>query len=117
MTNENVLLSRIRWLGLPAAAGAALYLCWRILLPFVDVPAWAAVLVILFYPLHRRIAARLGHPDHPGYSAIISSLLVIVVVLAPLTLITLAVVRELRETGQGLQANLNHLLDPGSPII
>ena len=114
MTNEKHQLSRLRWLGLLAATGAALYLCWLILLPFLNVLIWAAVLVILFYPVHRRIVFRLGHP---GWSAILSSLLVIVVVLAPLTLITLAVVRELQEVGQGLQTNLNNLLNPNSPVI
>src|SRR3954464_4379817 len=49
-----------RWLALLVATAILLYLCWLMLEPFVDVLMWAAVLVIVFYPVHQRILARLG---------------------------------------------------------
>src|SRR5215218_6870306 len=70
----------LRWIGLLAASLVALYLCWRMLQPFVEVVLWAIVLVIVFFPVHRRIRARVGSP---GWSAVLSCLLVIVVILGP----------------------------------
>jgi predicted PurR-regulated permease PerM len=113
MTEEADQLSRVRWLGLLAAVGVALYLCWLMLEPFLDVLAWAGVLVIVFYPVHQEIEKALSKP---GWSAMLSSLLVIVIILAPLTMITFAVVRELRATAQGLQSGIDALLDPNSPV-
>jgi predicted PurR-regulated permease PerM len=105
---------QVRWLGLLAATAVALYLCWSMLQPFIEVVLWAVVLVIVFFPVHRRIEARLGSP---GWSALVSCLIVILVILIPLTLITLAVVREMARLAQSLQANADSLLDPNSPYL
>jgi predicted PurR-regulated permease PerM len=104
-----------RWIALLVVTGIALYLDWLMLMPFVGVLAWAAVLVIVFYPVHKRIAARMGSPT---WSALLSSLLVIVAVLLPLTLITVAVVNEAAKSADDIQAMLaqgGSLLDPSSP--
>ena len=108
---------QVRWLGLFAATVVALYLCWAMLRPFVEVVLWAVVLVIVFFPVHRRIQARVGSP---GWSAVLSCLLVIVVILVPLTLLTLAVVSELTRFAQMLQPQGEGgagLLDPNSPYL
>lgn len=102
-----------RWIALLAATAACLYLCWLMLLPFINVLAWAAVLVVVFYPVHRRLVAR---TNRPATSALISCLLVIFVILLPLSLITLALVREFSGAAQGLQSFLGSLLDPNSTI-
>ncbi|HYH87041.1 MAG TPA: hypothetical protein VEX60_16425, partial [Pyrinomonadaceae bacterium] len=86
-----------RWIGLVAATLVALYLCWKMLQPFVEVVLWAVVLVIVFFPVHRRILRRVGSP---GWSAVLSCLLVIVIILVPLTLLTFAVVNELANFAQ-----------------
>jgi predicted PurR-regulated permease PerM len=114
----------LRWVGLLAASLVALYLCWKMLQPFVEVVLWAVVLVIVFFPVHRRIRARVGSP---GWSAVLSCLLVIVVILVPLTLLTFAVVNEVADFAQMLQpkpdgtgggaAAASALLDPNSPYI
>ena len=108
-----------RWVGLVAATVVALYLCWAMLQPFIEVLLWAVVLVIVFMPVHRRVRARVGSP---GWSAMVSCLLVVVVILVPLTLITLAVVREMTHIAQALQpkagdAGAPGLLDPNSPYV
>src|SRR5215208_8139455 len=114
---------QVRWFGLLAATALALYLCWSMLQPFVEVVLWAIVLVIVFFPVHRRIRARVGSP---GWSAVLSCLLVIVVILVPLTLLTFAVVSELSDFAQMLQpkpggeggaATASALLDPNSPYV
>ncbi|HYE14050.1 MAG TPA: AI-2E family transporter [Pyrinomonadaceae bacterium] len=103
-----------RWIALLAATACALWLCWRMLQPFIEVLLWAVVLVILFYPVHKRIEARL---NNAGWSAVLSCLLVMVVILVPLTLLTLAVVREMSGFVQSLQQSAATLLDPNSPYL
>ncbi|MFL6254347.1 MAG: AI-2E family transporter [Pyrinomonadaceae bacterium] len=115
---------QMRWIGLWAATAAALYLCWLMLKPFVEVVLWAVVLVIVFFPIHRRIQARVGSP---GWSALLSCLLVIFIILVPLTLLTFAVVNELSDFAQALQPKQDGtggaagvaagLLDPNSPYL
>lgn len=102
-----------RWLALLAATAACLYLCWLMIVPFINVLAWATVLVVVFYPVHRRLVER---TKRPATSALISCLLVIFTILLPLSLITLALVREFSGAVQGFQNNINAFLDPNSPI-
>ncbi len=102
-----------RWIALFAATAACLYLCWLMLLPFINVLAWAAVLVVVFYPVHRRLVAR---TNRPATSAMISCLLVIFIILIPLSLVTLALVREFSGAAQGLQNQLSAYLDPNSAV-
>lgn len=88
------------------ALAVALYLCWLMLQPFVNVVLWAAVLAIVFYPMHRRIQARLGSPS---WAAICSTLLVILLILLPATFITMAVVRELAGAAESLQDGVQRM--------
>ncbi|HEX8559959.1 MAG TPA: AI-2E family transporter [Pyrinomonadaceae bacterium] len=114
----------LRWIGLLVATIVLLWLCWLMLLPFIEVVLWAVVLVIVFFPIHRRILRRVGSP---GWSAVLSCLLVIVVILVPLTLLTLAVVNELANFAQMLQPKEGGaggaagaaagLLDPNHPYL
>ncbi len=106
--------TQARWIALLTATALALYLCWLMLRPFVEVLEWAAVLVILFYPVHQRIAAKISRP---GLSALVSSLLVIAIVFIPLTLIALALVNELSGMAQSLPARVAAFLDPNSPVM
>jgi predicted PurR-regulated permease PerM len=114
----------LRWIGLLLATFVALYLCWKMLQPFVEVVLWAVVLVIVFFPVHRRILARVGSP---GWSAVLSCLLVIFAILVPLTLLTFAVVNEIGNFAQMLQPKPDGtggaagtaagLLDPNHPYL
>src|SRR2546422_8387742 len=104
----------VRWLTLVAALVIALYLCWRLIQPFLDVLLWAMVLVVVFQPVHRRLSARLGRPS---WAATCSTLLVIVTILLPVTLVTLAVVQELRLLAGTLETNPIQLLNFDSPIL
>jgi predicted PurR-regulated permease PerM len=84
----------------------ALYLCWLMLQPFINVVLWAAVLGVVFVPMHRRILQRVGSPSG---AAALSTLLVIVLILLPATFITIAVVRELAGAADNLQAGVQKL--------
>jgi len=49
---------QVRWWVLVLVMAISLYLCWLMIQPFIGVLAWAAVLVIVFYPVHRRLVQR-----------------------------------------------------------
>jgi predicted PurR-regulated permease PerM len=104
----------IRWLALLALTAAAIYVCWLMLLPFVNVLAWASVLVILFYPIHKRLVAM---TKRPSWSALLSTVIVIAVIVLPMTLLTLVVSKEIGEVAKNAQEFLRSLSDPGSPVI
>lgn len=102
-----------RWIALLVAAALALYLCWLMLQPFVNVLAWAIVLVVVFHPVHRRLLAR---TQRPATSALLSSLLVIFIILVPLAVISMLLFNQLSGAANNLQANVSGLLDPNSPV-
>lgn len=103
----------VRWWVLLLVTVILLYLCWRMVQPFLNVILWATVLVILFYPVHRRLVQRIGRP---WLAALLSCLLVIVIILVPVTLITLAVINELSGAVDAVQGGVNYVLNPNAPI-
>lgn len=103
-----------RWLALVLALAVALYVCWSLIQPFVNVLLWATVLVVVFQPAHRRILERMRGP---GMAAALSTLLVIVTILVPVTLITIAVLRELRGVTGSLNAGALQSFIDRTPFI
>lgn len=79
------------WIALLVVTGAALYLCWLMLQPFVDVLLWAIVLAIVFRPLQNFLEARTGRP---ALSALLSCILVVLVILLPLGFVIMLLARE-----------------------
>ena len=67
-------IQQARWIGVLAATAIALYLCWLMLRPFLGVLAWAIVLVIVFYPVHKQLGNRI---KRRGLRAFLSCLLVV----------------------------------------
>ena len=107
-------INQARWIGILAATGLGLYLCWLMLRPFITVLEWAAVLVIVFYPVHKRLTKRI---KRRGLSALLSSTLVIVVVVLPLVLLTMALTNELAGAARNVPARLPQLMDPDASIV
>jgi predicted PurR-regulated permease PerM len=99
---------------LAIALAASLYLCWLMLQPFVNVLLWASVLVVVFYPMHRRIRARL---QSATAAAAVSTLLVLVLILVPVTLLTIAVVHELSGAAAKLQGDTQLFSNGGTPLL
>lgn len=89
------------FVALIIALVAALYVCWLMLQPFLNVLLWAAVLAVVFYPMHRRILERLRGPSS---AAAVSTLLVVVLILLPVSFITVAVVREVSGAATQIEA-------------
>ncbi len=104
---------QIRWWALLIVTAVALYLCWLMVKPFIGVLMWAAVLVIVFYPIHRRLVQR---TNRPSLSALISCALVVLTILVPVALITIAVINELSGAVLNVQGAINYVLDPNSPL-
>ena len=102
----------VRWWVLLLVTAVLLYLCWRMIQPFLSVILWATVLVILFHPVHKRLKQRI---TQPWLAALVSCLLVILIILVPVALVTLAVINELSNAVQTVQQAPNYLLDPNSP--
>ena len=84
------------------------YLCWIVIRPFVGVLMWAIVLVVVFYPAHRRLVAWTGNA---GTAAALSTLLVILTILLPVVGVTFAVAQELRGAVEHVQGGLGQVLD------
>ncbi len=83
-----------RWLALLAITLIALYLCWLIIFPFVEVILWAAVLAVIAYPYHLRMCDK-GMKS--WVAALVSTLGVVLVVLVPLLVITLLMAAQVPE--------------------
>ena len=90
----------LKWTIFLGATAFVVYLCLRILAPFLNVIAWAAVLSITFYPLHRDLRQRL---QRPALSALLCSAVVIVAFLIPLLFVVGVAVDQLLALGQSLQ--------------
>jgi predicted PurR-regulated permease PerM len=96
------------------ATAIALYLCWLMIKPFLGVVAWAIVLVIVFYPVHTRLARRIRRP---GLRALLSCLLVVLIIVIPLTVLTTLIAQELAQVIPNLPSQISHLLNsPTSPL-
>lgn len=106
-------INQARWVAILALTAIALYLCWLMLRPFIDVLGWAAVLVIVFYPIHKRLAARIRRP---GLSALASSSLVLIVFVVPLTFVIAALANELTGAAQNLPAQVAAFLENQAPL-
>lgn len=85
----------LAWIGL---AGLA-YLTFLIVAPFLSPLAWAAVIAIVFHPVHARLASRLG----PTWAAAATTVAVTAIVIVPLLTLTVAFVREAVQAVADLQ--------------
>lgn len=77
----------------------AVGLCLRMVWPFATTIIGAAVLAVIYYPLHVRSQHRIARP---GVAALLSTLLVLIAFLVPFTLLVTTVLQELRDAYQSL---------------
>ena len=59
------------------------YACGRIVLPFAGILVWSAILAVMLYPLHLRLATRLGD----RWSALLIGLVGVAVALGPMVIV------------------------------
>lgn len=84
------------------------YLSFQIFKPFLSAIAWAAILAIVFAPLHADVLARLKRTD---LSALVSTLLTTLVAILPLLFLALAISREVAVGVQQVRANASRVND------
>lgn len=89
-----------RWFALLGLTVIFLYLCWTMVQPFLNILIWSIVLVLMFYPVHRRLLAR---TNRPSLSAILSLLLVLITVVVPLILVTTMVANQIAGMASNIQ--------------
>ena len=103
---------RVQSIAILIALALALVASWMVIAPFFSVLAWAVVMTVLFYPVHRRLERLL---KRPAWAAAASSLLVIVTVLLPAILIATATVGEVRSMAAGMPTTIEGWVDPANP--
>ncbi|MCK4301220.1 MAG: AI-2E family transporter, partial [candidate division Zixibacteria bacterium] len=71
--------------------GVFFYLFYRVIVPFFVPIAWAAVLVIIFFPLYERL---LGRIKSRGAASLLITILILAVIIGPITYLFVALVNE-----------------------
>jgi predicted PurR-regulated permease PerM len=86
-----------------------IYLCWLMIKPLVSVLLWSSILVIIFFPLYKKLTVLIKNHTLSAIITILASLLIFII---PLTLISAAVVNELAgiatTTINSIQEMINH---------
>ena len=81
----------------------ALYLCYRMTVPFLSALAWALALTVLVLPFHRLLEARL---KMPGVAAAISMFAAAITVVAPVVLVSSSLISEAAGGAQLVQTRV-----------
>lgn len=100
--------TRTRWVAMLLFSGLVLYLCWRMLQPFLLVLVWAGGLAIVFAPIQRRLVR---WTRRPSLAASLSLLAITVLFVGPLALVGTALTSELRELAEQGPAAVTELLE------
>jgi predicted PurR-regulated permease PerM len=87
-----------------------IYLVFRISEPFLSALAWAAILAIFFYPMHKRLARRLSSVQ----ASVIGTVAVTVLLIVPAILVTTLFVREAVSISRGVQ---HSIIEQHAPVI
>ena len=90
----------LKWAIFLGATALVVYLCLRILGPFLNVLAWATVLAITFHPLHRYFVRK---TRRVSLSALICSALVFVAFVVPLLAVAGLAINQFLALGDTLQ--------------
>ncbi|HQY87006.1 MAG TPA: AI-2E family transporter [Tepidisphaeraceae bacterium] len=106
--------TRLRvWIALGAVTLIAVYLCWQIAAPFIDVIMWAAMLSIVTYPVYHKFRTR-------NYSSSVASLatvgLACMVVFFPLAIMSIVVATEAAQLSGQIKPAIDQVLDPESTV-
>jgi len=98
-----------RWILLLGLTAVMLQLCWKILTPFLSILLWASVLVMVFYPVYRRILLKLK--GNSTAASVLTTFLVLATIILPMVAVTGMVVAELESTARDLQAQIPRHLE------
>jgi predicted PurR-regulated permease PerM len=76
------------------------YACARIVLPFAGILVWSTILAVMLYPLHRRLAARLGD----RWSAVLIGVLGVALALGPMVIVVTSLASSIYSLVSNLQS-------------
>lgn len=104
----------LRWVIFIGGTAWVTYLCLRVLSPFLNVIAWAAILAITFHPLHAWLTRRTGHRT---FSAALASALVVVMFVIPFLFVAGLAVNELLAVAYALPQSFaeGRIVDTSTP--
>lgn len=102
-----------KWVLLLALLAGVLYLCSKVLLPFLSIILWAGVFAVLFKPTHQRVLART--PSSPATAAFYTTALVFFAIILPILAVGLAVSSELHTALLNAPANLLQVVQHPDP--
>ena len=77
------------------------YACGRIVLPFAGILVWSAILAVMLYPLHLRLATRLGD----RWSALLIGLVGVAVALGPMVILVTSLATSIYSLVSNLQSH------------
>jgi predicted PurR-regulated permease PerM len=78
-------------------------LCYQVFAPFLVLMEWALILSVTLYPVHQRLARRLG--GRQGWAATVIALLGIVVIVAPTAVLVNSMGESVQRIVQAVQEN------------
>ncbi len=78
ITNDWGSRSHVHTLLLMAVTVVGIYLCYRLVAPFLPAFAWALALAVLFAPLHRWLTSKLKHPNLAATICVLVAALIVV---------------------------------------
>lgn len=94
---------------LVAATALLLFLCWKLVQPFLDPIAWAIALAVISFPLHRWIARRV---KKPGLAAVLAVFVIALLIVGPMIFVGHNVAKEVNSGMQMLQGQDGQLKLP-----
>jgi predicted PurR-regulated permease PerM len=104
----------LKWTIFLGATAMVVYLCLRILSPFMNVIAWSAVLAITFHPLHRYLVRTTGRIS---LSALLSSAVVVIAFVIPLLFVAGLAINQFIALSNSLQRTFTESgIDPTTRI-
>lgn len=114
-TEQSTLIDSAIRIGL---VGLLVYACARIILPFAFLLTWSAILAVILYPLHVRLASRLG----PRGSALLIGLIGVALMLGPMVMLVTSLATSLYSAissvqSQGLTVPQPPLWLDGTPLV
>jgi predicted PurR-regulated permease PerM len=83
--------SRVQAIVLLGAAALGLYICYRLVQPFLPALAWGLALAVVGYPVHKVICRRIPHPT---LAALLTVAVIAAVIIAPLVFVTQQLARQ-----------------------
>jgi predicted PurR-regulated permease PerM len=95
--------SRVQALALITATALSLYLCYRLVQPFVPALSWGLALAVVGYPLHKIICRRIPHAT---VAAAMTVAVIAIAIIAPVTFVTQQLVRQVMGAATLVQQSL-----------